>query len=948
MNSNHRPATITAIVFVLSGSAALIFETAWFRIVGLTLGSSVWSAAAVLMAFMTGLGIGNLLVAAYGHHIRRPFVWYAVAEILIGVFGLASVVILPSLSPAIARGLATLISDPTVLNGARFCIAFVIFLVPAIAMGATLPILQKGLFQYNKSFAKSLAHLYGWNTIGAVSGAILSEFLLIEYLGITGASAIACAFNLIAAIILFKQFEDAKPEAAESMPQALSSTIYRLRYSLAPPFLTGLVLLALEVIWFRYLLLTQNSSSAIFAIMLAVVLAGIGMGGLIVSRLKLSDVDLDKLLFRLCLLSTVVAVVSFYLFALMYSNFFNRLYGNSGLLILEGIILMLPSCILSGMLFPLFGEKLHRKIGGTTSPSGSLTFANTLGSAIGTGLATFVLLPLLGIEYSILALSLVYVLVAFIVVLNSETLWRTRSNFLAPVGTMALVLVLFPYGTLAKSYEIFSDTIFPDEKLVAVKEGVNETLQYYRKDKFDRPVQFRLVTNGHSMSGTNFPAQRYMRMFVYMPYLLHEEINSVLQISYGVGVTAEAVVSLPDLKQFDVVDISRDVLSMSEIIHDSSGIYPQQDPRTRVHVEDGRFFLQTTSNTYDLITAEPPPPKNAGVVNLYSQEYFELIRSRLNQGGIVSYWLPTHTLHDEDTLAIIKAFCNAFADCSLWTSIGLEFMMIGSKGGIDPMAVETMQTRWSGAVAAEMRNIGLEHPEQLGAMFLADQLLLEALATDAQPVVDNFPQRISHDMVGVALPSELESFLITLDRRKQAYLESDYVRSIFPQAYIDASLEYFLPESIIVNLTLPRSWGFQAPWAETLAYALAETDLVVLPILILGSNPARQKLLEHVTELSSVEHYETAIIEAVSTRDYEHATSLLGYFLSNTKGAPKALERYAAMYYLSKGLAGTLREQDLALYKVNANFQVSAGFVEWMRRDFLNKDASQASLQKPN
>ena len=122
MDSRRRPATITAIVFVLSGSAALIFETAWFRIVGLALGSSVWSAAAVLMAFMTGLGIGNLLVAAYGHRIRRPFTWYVIAEILIGVFGLMSVFILPGMTPLIARWLATLITDQTALNAARFCV----------------------------------------------------------------------------------------------------------------------------------------------------------------------------------------------------------------------------------------------------------------------------------------------------------------------------------------------------------------------------------------------------------------------------------------------------------------------------------------------------------------------------------------------------------------------------------------------------------------------------------------------------------------------------------------------------------------------------------------------------------------------------------------------------------------------------------------------------------
>jgi len=935
MNSDRRPATITAIVFLLSGSAALIFETTWFRIVGLALGSSVWSAAAVLMAFMTGLGIGNVLVAAYGHHIRRPFTWYAMAEILIGVFGLMSVVILPDLTPVIARWLATLISDPTALNAARFCVAFSIFLIPAIAMGATLPILQKGLFQYNKSFSKSLAHLYGWNTIGAVTGALLSEFLLIEYLGITGAAGVACVFNLMAALILLKQFQGAKSEATESKHQALSATIYSLRYSLLPPFLTGLVLLALEVIWFRYLLLTQNSGSAIFAIMLAVVLAGIGIGGIIVSRLKLIEVDLDRLLFRLCLLSTVVTVLSFYLFSLLYANFFDRIYGSSGLLILEGSILMLPSCILSGMLFPLFGEKLHRKIGGTTSPSGSLTFANTLGSAIGTGLATFLLLPVLGVEHSILALSLVYVLVTLIVVLNSETLWRTRSNFLAPIGTLALVLVVFPYGTMAKSYEIFSDTVLPDEKLVAVKEGVNETLQYYRADKFDRPLQYRLVTNGHSMTATNFASQRYMRMFVYLPYLLHEEINSVLQISYGAGVTAEAVVSLPAMKHFDIVDISEDVLSMSNIIHDTSGVYPQKDPRSRVHIEDGRFFLQTTGNTYDLITAEPPPPKNAGVVNLYSQEYFQLIHSRLNEGGIVSYWLPAHTLHDGDTLAIIKAFCNAFPDCSLWNSVGLEFMLIGSKGGIDPAAVESMDVRWSKNMVAEMRNIGLEQPEQLGAMFMGDNQLLQKLTDNTLPVVDNFPLRISNDFVGVDQPSQLESYLIAPSRRKEAFVDSDYIRSIIPQALIDGSLEYFWPDSIFVNLTLPPSWNYEAPLLEPLAYVLSETDLVVLPTLMLGSNPAEQKLLKDIAEIKSVDHFESAIINALSTRNYEQATSLLGYLLSNTKGDEKELRRYASLYYLSKALAGTLSEKDLLPNEVNPNFQVSESFVEWMKQDFL-------------
>lgn len=936
MNTTHRPAVVTAIVFVLSGSAALIFETAWFRIAGLALGSSVWSAAAILMAFMAGLGIGNLLTAAYGHRIRRPFIWYAVAEILIGIFGLLTVIVLPAMTPLIARWLAALISDQTVLNAARFGIAFSFFLIPAIAMGATLPILQKGLFEYNKSFSKSLAHLYGWNTIGAVAGALISEFVLIEYSGLTGAAGVACLFNFLAALILLQQFRGAKAGSTDTKPQAIFATIRGLQFNLLPPFLTGLVLLALEVVWFRFLLLTQNSGSAVFAIMLAVVLAGIGIGGIVASRLKLSDIDLDRLIFRLCLLSTVIVLAGYSLFSLMYAKYFAQIYGHTNILILEGAVLMLPSCILSGILFPLFGETLHRKVGGTTSPAGALTFANTIGSAIGTGLATFLLLPVLGVEYSIFVLSLVYILVALLVTLNSRTMRRVKIGYLAPALTLLLVVVLFPYGTMNRNYEIFSDNAFANEQLVAVKEGVNETLQYYRKDKFGQPLEFRLVTNGHSMSGTTFASQRYMRMYVHMPYLLRDEIKSVLQISYGVGVTAEAAVALPAMERYDVVDISRDVLSMSDIIHAASGVYPQQDPRTRVHVEDGRFFLQTTKNRYDLITAEPPPPKNAGVVSLYSQEYFELMHTRLNEGGIASYWLPVNILSDGDTLAIIKAFCNAFSDCSLWTSAGLEFMLIGSKGGIEPSALATMEERWTPPMSGEMRSVGLEKPWQIGAMFIGDNQFLQELTENSLPVVDDFPMRISNDFSELNKPTELKTYLVDSHRRQRSFAESSYIRSLFPQALIEESLRNFGIEAVLINLYMPSTWKIPGPPLEMLAHVLTETDLVVLPALMLGSSPREQKLVGEIDRLTSIEHFESAIAGAFADRDYARASTLLEYFLNNIQGGNEVeLQRLASLYYLSRGLAGTLSADELLADKNNPNFQVTENFVDWMKRDFL-------------
>ena len=149
--------------------------------------------------------------------------------------------------------------------------------------------------------------------------------------------------------------------------------------------------------------------------------------------------------------------------------------------------------------------------------------------------------------------------------------------------------------------------------------------------------------------------------------------------------------------------------------------HPLNDPRVRVHIEDGRYLLQTTDRRFDLITGEPPPPGIAGVENLYTREYFELIRRRLADGGFVTYWLPLSDLTDVSTKAILRAFCDVFEDCSLWNGSGTHLMMAGSRDARGPVSEEEFGRQWRDpAVAAEMERLGVERPEQLGALFIGD------------------------------------------------------------------------------------------------------------------------------------------------------------------------------------------------------------------------------------
>lgn len=163
----------------------------------------------------------------------------------------------------------------------------------------------------------------------------------------------------------------------------------------------------------------------------------------------------------------------------------------------------------------------------------------------------------------------------------------------------------------------------------------------------------------------------------------------------------------------------------------------------RVHVEDGRFFLQTTDETFDLITAEPPPLRGAGITSLYSREYFQLVRDRLRDGGVATYWLPVNQLWLSETKAIMRGFCRAFPDCSLWSGAGLQWMLAGTGGAHHPVPEEQFSAQWHDPIVApELAALGFERPESLGATFLADAVTIGEWTQGAPPLDDDHPGRI--------------------------------------------------------------------------------------------------------------------------------------------------------------------------------------------------------------
>ncbi len=832
-------ATLCAILF-LSGCAALLFETLWFRQAGLMLGNSVWTSSIVLASFMAGLAVGNAAAARHGARLARPVRAYAVLELVVGLTGLLLVWGWPALGPATAPLLAHLAGHPAVLDGARLGLAFALMGVPAAAMGATLPLMVSALARGRAPFGTILGWLYGWNTLGAVAGALLGETWLVAALGVRGTGCVAAALNLCAAGAAFAlnacdaDLRVAAPAARPPAPPGPDRPRPAAPAVLVASALAGGNLLALEVLWFRALVLNVDGTSPAFALMLAVVLAGIALGGLGASVALRRWPRAARFAPLVALLAGVTVVFGYatlpQIMALLGQRYLTHLHEIAW----PSLHLMLPTCALSGALFTLLGDSLRAGLPDDARAAGLLTLANTLGALLGALLGGFVLLPSLGVEASLFAVATSYGLVALVTVRLARPV--ARAALLTGTAAYAVALAAFPFGLMTRSYlgPALDRWRTPAWEVIGRREGPSETVVYLRQSLWGQPVEYRLFTNGYSMSGTGYAAARYMRLFAYWASALHPAPRRALLISFGVGATAEALTDDARLRSIDVVDVSRDILGLGRLVF-SDRPYPLDDPRVRVHVEDGRFFLLTSRESFDVITAEPPPPKNAGIVALYSREHFALIRARLAPGGIATYWLPVAQLTLADGKAVARAFCQVFEDCSLWTGFGPEWMLAGTRGAAPPGRAGFDAIWGRPAAAAALEAVGLSRPEQLGTTFLADGDQLRAWLGEALPVEDDHPQRLSPSLVSVldpAWPAFAEPAAV-----RRRFEQSAWVARFWPPELRAATLRRFEREAPVQQLAWTLHAGERASLRDVQAL-LGDPARRVPALWALGSSQA--------------------------------------------------------------------------------------------------------------
>ncbi len=773
---------MTALLFLFffaSGASGLIYEIVWVRQFGLLFGSTVYSAALVTGIFMCGLGLGSWLAgrwadARFARGAVLPLRAYGACELAIAAWALALVGAIPGLAELAAEASSYEVGVHgwrwlgTAGSLVRYGCAALALIPVTLVMGATLTLLIRHRVQEDlAAVGWQVGALYAVNTAGAALGCLLTDTLLVPTLGLQATQLTAVALNLFAGLgaLALARLSGAAAQPPRTEPATSARLDAAVGWTGATLALGGFAAMALQILWFRFLISLYGPVRPVFSLLLSVILVGIWLGALLGAALARRFGHPGQIY--------ALALTGFGVYAAAALAFppvdavarQAALVADTGgpwplyRVVLEGALVMvgLPA-LLSGAAYPLANALVQDRSDAVGTRAGLLYLATTAGSVLGSLLGGFVLLPRLGMQATA-GVVLVTLGVALLTLARaSRPLRRERLPFAA--CAVALLAALAAWQRLPPTALLDQRlTRFEKEgsRIVAVREGVNETIAVV-----DHPLGARLVTNGFLMSGTTLLGQRYTRAFVLIPALLADRFENVMVMCFGVGNTANAALSDPAVRRVDVVDLSRDILEHAgHFANSNSGTLT--DPRVMVHVNDARHHLRMLPGpTYDLITGEPPPLPHAGVVSLYTQEFFELARSRLRPGGIISYWLPAIQISEAATRSVVRAFLEVFPDALLLDGHSQQLMLVGRKDAaleLDPASARA-RMHASPLLLRDLRRTSLDRVVELVGTLAATHATLSRATLGVTPLRDDRPalEYQARDMVwDRQLPADLFS-----------------------------------------------------------------------------------------------------------------------------------------------------------------------------------------------
>lgn len=726
-----------AALLFISGGAALIYQVLWVKQLSLVVGVEVYAITAGISAFFAGLAMGGLLFGRWADRLRHQVRLYAGLELAVALLAVAATLGLAQSAALFAR-----------LEASVGLLAWLLPLslvgLPAFLMGGTLPVLVRALTPNGAQTGEAGGRLYAANTAGAICGTLLAAFVLLPLLGVTGAACVAGALNLLAALGAWSgrgRDERALPNSATaSLPRTPQARLAIALYCLA-----GGVALGYEVVWTQSIVQFMSTRAFAFSVVLATYLMGLVLGSALYARRadRIRDPwGLFGLLIAFAGLLALLQIAGLGRWLVTWQTLLeshvlqltgSQLAGMCARFAAAAVCVVFIPTTLLGAAFPL-ALRLAVDSGQVGRDVGVVIALNTLGGIVGVMLTGFVLVPGIGLVRTLVVLACLAAAIGAVATWRGKAVHKGMRAAVLLVGGATLVTgALTPPERLAQ--------LLPGARsgeLVFYQEGRGGTVAVVNQQRQGQAFN-RLYIQGVSNTGDAMPSLRYMRLQALLPLLIHRgEPRSALVIGFGTGITAGAMLRYSGLEHPVVAELLPQVLAAAPLF---SGNYDAvNDPRLDIRLRDGRRELLRNEQRYDVITLEPPPPSAAGVVNLYSRDFYQLAASRLQEHGLVAQWLPLPTQNDEDSRSLVRSFLDVFPHASLWTTEFHEMLLIGSA---TPMVLDVPRIRQrfeQPQVSAALAQVGVSSVEALLATWVTDRQGLERYAGDAQPVTDDRPR----------------------------------------------------------------------------------------------------------------------------------------------------------------------------------------------------------------
>jgi spermidine synthase len=723
-------------LFFLSGVSALIYELAWQRMLTLVFGVSTLSVSAVLAAFMGGLALGGFAFGKIADRVQRPLRLYACLEVAIGIGGLlvpASFTAITAVYPGLFAHLCAGAWSGALL---RLVLSLLVLALPATFLGATLPVMGRLTMRSTKQPAAAFSLFYAINTLGGVAGAALTGFILLRCLGLRQTLWIAAGLNFLVAALTLALFRRtivpslASPAILEHAVRVPAQTM-----PLVCAALTGAICTALEVIWSRILgILTSNSAYG-FALLLTVLLAGLALGGLLQAILARRPGDWWR---RLALCQWVLAGIT-----LGTAPFFhvtpdwlaNRAIHSSATalflseLLLTAAALLVPA-LLMGMSIPLL-VAAHTDLSADCGRRiGRIYAINTLGCTAGPFLAGFVFIPWLGIRA-----ALGICLVGMLLVGSAAWIRSARTTrWMMPSAVLvcgAIVWLAIPWAPYLKS------AVDAPRQLLYYQEGDNATVAVVEEPWGTRSI----LVDGQPVAGTSGTSVIDQKMLAHLPLLLHPDPHHALTVGFGSGGTSYSM-SLHGIA-VDCVEIEGRVPgAAAHFLSENHGVLDA--PNYRLILDDARSWLCVAPQTYDVIVTDCTNIQYRANGDLYTTDYFQLMRGRLTPEGVAAAWVPANGIAPADLKTLLRSFHAVFPHTSVWfmNALPTDFVIVVGT----PESLRVDLSAWHRrmqrpGVSVDLIGAGINDPcDLLFTLMTAEENLTEYLGdgplnTDDRPVL---------------------------------------------------------------------------------------------------------------------------------------------------------------------------------------------------------------------